>query len=187
MMNKTILSLAVVLLAFVVSLVLGTMQPIEQSSQTLNELSGLLQPLRAILESPVLLVLIIFLNNSIKALASMAFGVALGIPTMIFVAVNGFTIGSLMIAIHQTEGWGFIAASLVPHGIIEVPMVLWASALGLIVGWEALKSLRNRPSAARATLRHGMKLYVRWILPGLFVAAVIEVLVTPAIASFFAG
>ncbi len=184
-MSKLVKSSLVAVCVFAVSVYLGTLVPPSTSSQTLQQIGDMLQPLKAVLAFPPLLILIIFLNNALKSLGAIVLGVAFGVPTLVFLAMNGFTIGVLMVAVYPIKGWAFVAASLLPHGIIELPMILFASALGLALGWESLRWASRRQSAVGGTLKRGLKLYVRWILPGLLVAAVTEVLVTPLVSHLF--
>ena len=135
----------------------------------------------------VALLLLIFLNNAIKALGAIAFGVLLGIPPIIFVGANGFMIGVAVLALQSSLGFGVLVASLVPHGIIEIPLLLLASALGRRVGMESLKYLLKQQSAVRAELRRGLRIYVKWILTGLFIAALIEVFITPLFILLIGG
>ena len=127
----------------------------------------------------MLLLLIVFINNAIKALLLVLLGILVGLPPLLFVAVNGFVLGGLGATLESVIGWRYVLASFVPHGVIEVPLILLAAALGLTVGLESLKWLGRRESRVKSQLSNGLRVYVRWILPGLAVAAIIEVFVTP--------
>lgn len=72
-------------------------------------------------------------------------------------------------------------ASFIPHGVIEIPVVLLATALGFTVGMESARWLARKESRVRLRLSDGLKVYLRWILPGLAIAAIIEVFVTPLV------
>ena len=69
--------------------------------------------------------------------------------------------------------------SFVPHGVIEIPVILLATALGLTVGMESARWLIRRERRVKSRLSEGLRVYVRWILPGLAIAAIVEVFVTP--------
>jgi stage II sporulation protein M len=88
-------------------------------------------------------------------------------------------IGVVIIALKSSLGYGVIAGSMVPHGIIEIPILLLAAALGLRIGYQSLRYLMGQKSSVKAQLRHGMKIYLKWILASLFIAALIEVFITP--------
>lgn len=167
--------LAIVL--FAISLVVGLHAPPELASSTLEELKQALQPLVAL--GPIVLLFIIFLNNAIKALAALGLGIILGIPPLIFIGANGFMLGAAVSALQAATRCEVIAASLAPHGIIEIPLLLLASALGFRIGMESVRFVIGRKSAMKAQLRNSMSIYLKWILTGLFIAAVIEVFITP--------
>ena len=137
--------------------------------------------------SPLVIFLVIFFNNTIKALLAVVLGILAGLPTLVFVGFNGYILGAVVAALKTELSGAVIAASLVPHGIIEISMILLASAFGLAVGMESIRYLFRRKSAVRATLKKGLMLYLKWVLAGLFIAAVVEVLVTPLIAMLVSG
>jgi stage II sporulation protein M len=145
----------------------------------MSQFEAILEPLVSTGKLSILLVLLIFVNNAIKALGLVFLGILLGLPPVLFIGVNGFILGGLGSALESVKGWTYVMASFVPHGVIEIPVVLLATALGLTVGTESLKWLVRRESRLKLQLSDSLKVYFRWILPGLAVAAIIEVFVTP--------
>jgi stage II sporulation protein M len=181
------LLLAIIL--FALSLVIGLGSSPELTSGALGEL---IQNLKPIIDSlgaygPLALILFIFLNNAIKALFAMILGIILGLPTLFFIGSNGFIIGITVAALQSHLGYGIIAASLIPHGIIEIPILLLTSSLGLKIGVESIRFLIGQKSGVKIQLRRSLRIYVKWGLTGLFVAAIIEVLVTPLIVLLAGG
>jgi stage II sporulation protein M len=164
---------------FFVSLILGTLIGQNIIEGLMEQLGAILEPLELTGKLTILLFLIIFINNAIKALGIIFLGILLGLPPLLFIVLNGFILGGLGSALESVNGWRYVMASFVPHGVIEIPVILLAAALGFTVGMESLKWLIRRESQVKLQLSNGLKVYVRWILPGLAVAAIIEVLVTP--------
>ena len=179
------LSFLVATVIFTVSLALGMRVAPDVSIEMLQELGQLLEPLESLGSLAILLV--IFLNNAIKTLGVVVLGVIFGLPALVFVSFNGFMIGTLVSGLKSIAGYGVIAASMAPHGVIEVPVLLLATALGFSVGGESLKWLIGRRSSVRAQLLRGLKFYFKWILGGLLVASVIEVFATPLIVGLAGG
>ena len=66
-------------------------------------------------------------------------------------------------------------------------MILLATALGFMVGWESLKWLRRRESSVKSQLSSSLKLYLKIILPGLAAAAITEVFVTSRLIGLVGG
>jgi len=164
---------------FFASLVVGTLIGQNPVEGLLSELGAVLGPLASTGNLSFLLLLIIFINNAIKALGIIFLGILLGLPPILFIGLNGFVLGGLGSALEAVNGWRYAVASFIPHGVIEIPVVLLATALGLTVGMESARWLVRKESRVRLQLSHGLKVYLRWILPGLAVAAIIEVFVTP--------
>jgi stage II sporulation protein M len=164
---------------FFISLILGTLIGQNIVEGIMGQLGTILEPLALTGKLTILLFFIIFINNAIKALGIIFLGILLGLPPLLFIVLNGFILGGLGSALESVNGWRYVMASFVPHGMIEIPVILLAAALGFTVGMESLKWLIRRESQVKLQLSNGLKVYVRWILPGLAVAAIIEVLVTP--------
>jgi stage II sporulation protein M len=163
---------------FSITIVLGTLIGQNTALEVLRRLGGLVERFARTDNLSLLLFLMIFLNNGIKALAIIFLGIVLGIPPLLFIGLNGFIVGSVGSALESAMGWRYVIASVVPHGVIEIPMLLLATALGLTVGMESFKWLIRRESRVKLQLSDSLKVYLRWILPGLAVAAVIEAFVT---------
>ena len=163
------------------SLVAGTLVGQNLVGGLLSELGAVLGPLAWTGNLSFLLLLIIFVNNAIKALALIFLGSLLGLPPVLFVGLNGFILGGLGSALEAVNGWRYAVASFIPHGVIEIPVILLATALGLTVGMESFRWLVREGSRVRLQLSYGLKVYVRWVLPGLAIAAIVEVFVTPLV------
>jgi len=164
---------------FFVSLVLGTLIGQNTVEGLMRQFGVVLEPLASMGNLSILLFLIIFINNAIKALGLVFLGILLGLPPLLFIGLNGFILGGLGSALESVNGWRYVIASFVPHGVIEIPVILLATALSLTLGMESLKWLLRRESRVKLQLSDCLKVYLRWILPGLAVAAIIEVFVTP--------
>jgi len=164
---------------FLASLVAGTLIGQNTVEGLLGELGALVEPLASTPNLSLLLLLIIFINNAVKALGLILLGILLGLPPILFIGLNGFILGGLGSALEAVNGWRYLAASFVPHGVIEIPVILLATALGLTVGMESVRWLVRKESRVRLQLSAGLRVYTRWILPGLAIAAIIEVFVTP--------
>ncbi|MBM2831137.1 MAG: integral rane protein [Dehalococcoidia bacterium] len=168
---------------FALSIALGMRVSPVASAETLKRLEEMFQPFASM--GPVQLFVLIFLNNASKSLGAILLGVLLGLPPLFFVIFNGFIIGALISGLKASLGYGVIIASLAPHGVLEIPMLLLATALGLSVGKESLNRMVGRKSQVKSRLLSGLRVYIKWVLPCLLVAAAIEVFITPIIASFF--
>jgi stage II sporulation protein M len=134
--------------------------------------------------SPLYIMLAIFLNNAFVSLVSLVLGLALGIFPILFIAFNGYFVGVISNIVGQQKGFHFILLALLPHGIVELPMVFLSASIGLRVGYHIFLYLIGRPAELKREFKQGLRFYFHWIMPLLFVAAVIETFITPLILSF---
>jgi stage II sporulation protein M len=144
---------------FFVSLVLGTLIGQDTVEGLMRQFGAVLEPLTSVDKLAIVLVLIIFINNAIKALGLVFLGILLGLPPILFIGLNGFILGGLGSALESANGWTYVIASFVPHGVIEIPVILLATALGFTVGMESLKWLARRESRIKLQLPDSLKVY----------------------------
>ncbi len=134
--------------------------------------------------NPSLIFLLIFLNNSIKALVAMLAGFLFGLFPVLFVILNGYLTGLVIQVKGMEMGFKKIALALIPHGIVEIPAIIIACSYGIWLGrrfWNAI----NGKEKFRNAVFFALKKYLRIVLPMLIVAAIIETFVTPYIAFAF--
>jgi uncharacterized membrane protein SpoIIM required for sporulation len=109
--------------------------------------------LRALPNAPLLGTVII--TNNIKVAAICFLGGALvGLPTALILAANGWMLGTIAAAVHQ-GGYDLAFWSLiVPHGVLELSIIVIAGATGLYVGDAILRPglLRRGEAVSRAAL-----------------------------------
>ncbi|MDK8194568.1 stage II sporulation protein M [Paenibacillus sp. UMB7766-LJ446] len=127
--------------------------------------------------------LFIFFNNAIKSVLVIYAGIFFGILPVVFLLINGMVIGFL---VHTTMNYGasffdIVVKGLLPHGIIEIPVIIIACAFGLRFGGLVLKSLIQFGGGKRNTISSQWSTFMRttvtasfWIVILLLVAAIIE-------------
>ncbi|MGB9839224.1 stage II sporulation protein M [Thermovenabulum sp.] len=130
---------------------------------------------------------LIFQNN-VKALLLMMFGgIFLGIIPLIGMIFNGLLIG-IMLAMVFYEGktLAFFLATLLPHGILELPVIILGASFGLKTGFEIIipNKNKNRMENLKENLTKSV-LSMGVLVPLLYIAAVIETLITPYFAKLF--
>jgi len=165
----------------IMSIAAGLLVAAGAAEPLLSQLRGLVGPVTSL--GVAALLVLVFFNNAIKALAVIVLGLLGGIPSLLFIVVNGVVIGIVAGGAAEVEGWPRVVAGLTPHGIIEVPALVVATALGFELGRESFKWLLRRPTDAKRRLRAALRLYWVAIAPALLVAALIEVFVTPLVVS----
>lgn len=168
-------------IVFIGFIAVGFIIPSETTEQIIQELQAAVELLESL--SPVALMMVIFINNAVKCLFVILLGILVGLPPAIFICYNALMIGMLVAALGPELGYGIVVASLLPHGIIEIPALVFSAALGLSIGAEVWKFIIRQKSQVKNQLKFSLVFYIRWLLLALLVAAIIEVFVTPLIIS----
>jgi len=126
----------------------------------------------------------IFLNNAVKTLAAILFGCLFGVIPGFFLFANGIALGLVFSMSLQSRGLWMSLASIVPHGILELPAVFFGTSIGLMLGAHAVKSLfRGTEITLGAELIRGLRIFCTVILPLLLIAAFVEAFLTSALVS----
>ncbi len=176
------------LLFFVLSTIAGYVYYTIEPSYALNSLSGLEELVEMLRDLSVFeIMLFIFVNNSVKMFFSILLGFALGIVPFGFLVLNGFILGVFAHYQAVESGALFVVAGLTPHGIIEIPMLIISSAVGMKIGYVALNAIRSQPADLKGEMIRGIKFYLRWLFPLILLAAIIETFITPMIIYLVAG
>jgi len=131
--------------------------------------------------SPLEIFLLIFLNNSIKALISTVSGVFAGIFPACFVFVNGYIVGVVYCVKGSQLGYFKALMYLLPHGVIEIPAILLACSYGSWLGLRFVKKIRGKDVNLKDDFLFALKACLRYVIPMLLVAAFVETFITPVI------
>ncbi len=133
-------------------------------------------------ESPLVIMLFIFANNTLNSFIAMLLGVVFGLWPILFILINGFFIGIVVFDATREISIFVILAALIPHGIIELPMIFISAAIGLRLGYLTfLKISKQKEISIQQELFQAVRLFIKLVVPLLFIAALIETFVTTAI------
>jgi uncharacterized membrane protein SpoIIM required for sporulation/ABC-type transport system involved in multi-copper enzyme maturation permease subunit len=115
-------------------------------------------------------------------LGMFSFGVAPLVLTPVVYAILGYVLSQFVIAGFDIS---VFAAALLPHGIIEIPVIILATTIAFRMG-----SVMTKPPAGKTVgyawsvaLGDSIKLWITLVIPGLLLAAVLEVFLTPLIVA----
>ncbi len=182
--------LGVVVALFLLSAMAGYMVPAASPEFSNALLSGLQDKAETLSsQSPPMMMLGIFANNAVGALIAILFGLFAGLFPLFFMVSNGLVIGIMLELIVGKIGLAggvtVFAAGILPHGVLELPAVFISAAMGLKLGYAALRSLLKGDGRVAEELRDGLLIFLVWVVPMLFLAAIIETFVTGAILAYF--
>ncbi|WP_458207693.1 stage II sporulation protein M [Haladaptatus sp. NG-SE-30] len=120
-------------------------------------------------------------NNWLVAISAAYAGLGFGIPTVVALLFNGVIGGGVVGLLPDTT---LALALIVPHGIIEIPALAIAGALGLHLGRTAWSFVRGSASVDDLAVELVRAYYVLLgLLPVFVLAAFIEAFVTWWVAS----
>jgi uncharacterized membrane protein SpoIIM required for sporulation len=122
----------------------------------------------------------IILNNILVALVTFSVGIFGGLPTAYMLARNGWMLGTLGAAVHR-GGYDLAFWSLIlPHGVIELTILVLAGGAGLMMGDAVMRpGLLSRGDAVTRSARAATVIGVGAV-PLLIVCGCIEALVSPS-------
>ncbi len=160
------------LIALVISYILGSFYP--EVFEYLFNFGGLPD------EGSISVMLYIFFNNTRIVFMLMFLGFIFGLLPVAIILVNGFTVGIVAEYTIKNEGLLFLLTGLLPHGIVEIPIILLAAGVGFSSGLLAYRTLFKHVTfeTFKQSFIGATWIFFLFALPLLFVAAIIEVYVT---------
>jgi stage II sporulation protein M len=171
-----VLSIVVFFVSALAGYVYTSMNP-ASADMSLQELQNLVDIIKEL--SPLQIMLFIFLNNALKSLAVILLGVSIGVIPLLFLAYNGYVLGAVAYVTGAKEGLSFVLLAIIPHGLIELPMIFISVAIGVRIGLTTLARLRGQTVSVKQEITAGVAVFIRFVAPLLLVASVIETFVTP--------
>jgi len=170
----------VAILVFGIGIAFGLAAPASIASllskelTAIEELGGMLAPFK------VSTVIFIFLKNALALLLSFALSPVFCLVPILTLSVNGWLLALVSSMIVEEKSLGFVLASVLPHGIIELPALVIGEAAALSFGAMAMVALfkKERRNLLPANLKQNLK-YLSIALALLLPAAIIETYITP--------
>jgi stage II sporulation protein M len=135
---------------------------------------------------PLLIMLAIFLKNLIACAMSVLLGLGFGLVPLLVLSSNGFMIGVVSYAIIHKQGVLYLAAGILPHGIIELPTILLGISIGFRLGYLLVFTLLGEKVDLAGETRIAIHFLIRWFVPLLLLASAIETFITPIAISVVA-
>lgn len=174
------------ILSFIAGLLISAKNP-EASEDLLYMLKETYGSITSL--DPFGMMLEIFKNNIINSFISLLSGLGFGVVPFVFAVINGIVLGILVEFFLKREGAFFVAAAILPHGIIELPAVLISAGIGLRLGHNAYLFIGHQKTiyVLLIELKQGIIFYFKIVLPLLLLAAIVESYITPLFIDIFLG
>ncbi len=151
----------------------------EESLQKLTEAFSFLFDL-----GPAEMGVFIFFNNLIKIFLFMLLGVLFAVPTVFFLILNGWVLGYVAALTYGSLGLRGLFFGLCLHGIFELSALFIGASLGIWLGVSFYQEAKRKKvkifplsSAMKSYFFSAMGIFVRIVIPLLFIAAVVETLI----------
>ncbi|OGE81692.1 MAG: hypothetical protein A3H72_03915 [Candidatus Doudnabacteria bacterium RIFCSPLOWO2_02_FULL_48_8] len=126
----------------------------------------------------------IFIQNTAATAIALFLGILFGIAPFLIVGLNGVILGYVLAAIAAYEDnllnvFYYVVTGLLPHGILEIPAFLLASAFGLKLGisWLSKGAAGQRQAALKKSFLEAAAIFPIVVVL-LFLAALLEVFVS---------
>jgi len=157
------------LFIFVLFFIIGFIFPIFFTTQ----IELLLEKLSQSIEGLGLLETIsfIFFNNLRSSAVAMIFGIGLGIFPLLTGAINGYLLGYVANVATASKGI-LILWRILPHGIFEIPAIIFSIGLGIKLGFDLFK--KDKMSRLKRNIEEGIRAFIFIVIPLLILSAVIE-------------
>jgi len=118
---------------------------------------------------------LILLHNVTASILILVSGVIIGIVPILSMGSNGFFLGVLYRQAAEMAGYSKAALKVLPHGVFEIPALLFAASYGLWLGVTVVRRMRGKESTLlRFHIEHAFRRYFAVVFPLLIVAAAIE-------------
>lgn len=122
----------------------------------------------------------VFTNNAYVAAQAIVFGVLLGLPIPLILAVNALNVGVSGGLLAANDRAGLFFGLIIPHGLLELTAVFVACGLGLKLGWTVVDPGRRTRAAALAQEGRALVTGALGLALVLLVSGLIEGFVTPS-------
>jgi stage II sporulation protein M len=158
---------------FVAAFLTGFLAPIPGKMALLGELKDSLEPYLTL--SPWKMFFVLLLNNSAKSFAVLLSGILFGLVPLIAVATNRYILGVAYLFASGEVGYVQAAKTVLPHGVLEIPAVIFSAAYGLWLGITFAKRIRWRNLVGfGGQVIHGIRMFFKFAFPLFILAALIE-------------
>ena len=129
----------------------------------------------------------IFWNNTFVTIVLILFGFFFGIIPLLIIFSNGLTVGAVFEYTTREASPIFFIVGILPHGIIEIPIIFLAGAVGFRIGLRTFLCLFKKVSFAdlKKDFLNSLWVLFFFIIPMLLAAAFIEVYITAELLKMF--
>ena len=131
------------------------------------------------------IMLFIFSNNAMVNFVLIISGIFFSIPSILIVLTNGILIGIVFFQFASQYGFLLVFITLIPHGIIEIPITFTSASIGMKLGVRIFQKLfQIKKVDLKYEFLNAIRIYLIVIIPLIFIAAIIETYFTTMVLDF---
>ncbi len=122
--------------------------------------------------------LFVVLNNGVALTLILFSGVIFGFFPFLALLSNGAVLGIVAFLSQQNFSWSVFFLGTLPHGIIELPVLILAGAIGLRIGQTVFQRIMKKGVSIKKELSDALEFFWKILLPLLALAAAVEIFIT---------
>ncbi len=123
---------------------------------------------------------VIFTNNIRVSFLAFAVGITAGIGTAYVLVANGLLLGAVVGASLEAGNGDAVFALIVPHGVLELSIIIVTAAAGMRIGWALVNPGLDRRVVALVREARIAVMIVIGTIPWFVLAGLVEGFYTPA-------
>ena len=127
----------------------------------------------------------IFISNTITLFLTVFLGFTFAFFPFLVLFSNGTLIGILMFYFKEKDSLDFFFLAVLPHGIIEIPILIIGGAIGFKIGKIVFDKIFRKEGNIKEEFFLAFIFFSRILFPLLFLTALIEIFFTKAILELF--
>jgi stage II sporulation protein M len=159
----------------------------EEIEPVLEELQKIVEPIMAM---PLFgQFLFVILNNGLTVFLVIVLGLGFALFPLLVLFSNAVLLGVMAYFFQFFRSWSVFFSGILPHGLIEIPIIIMAAAAGLKLGGISIKKVlrkfrRQPPRLAeeetdlKAELEAALNFFLKFLFPLLILAAAVEIFIT---------
>ena len=148
----------------------------DQANLILNDFQKMLEP---VLEMSLFgQFLFVLLNNSLTVFLVIVLAVLFGIFPLLVLFSNGFILGLIAYFFKTNYSLAVFFLGIAPHGIVEIPIIIIASAIGLRIAQSFYFKIFKKSVSLSQEFDLAFSFFLKVLFPLLVLAAFIEIFIT---------
>ena len=156
---------------FALTFLIGFIYPVFFREEIFSFIAKIIESLEG--KTTIELIGFIFFNNLKASLMAIILGIVFGIFPLITGIANGYLLGFVAKETVIKEGM-FVMWRLLPHGIFELPAVIFSIGIGFKIGMSIFGNQKTRNKKLKYNFKEGLRFFAFVIFPLLVIAGIVE-------------